>query len=80
MYNSEECTDEKLCGNKAGQVRSYIWKKEKRRCVWVGRGMGGVHNHPLNPEGEKKLLGGLNEITPQKIELARPTERRNARN
>lgn len=34
-------------------------------------------------KGEKfpsKPPGGFNEITPQKIELARPTEGRNARN
>lgn len=53
-----------------------------------GVGCGGVEEkkkspltHPHFPPTLKKtLLGGLNEITPQKIELAGPTEGRNARN
>lgn len=40
-----------------------------------------THPHlPQTPPQKKTLLGGLNEITPQKIELAGPTEGRNARN
>lgn len=79
MHKSEECTPIKklkLCGNKAGQLWSYIWRKKGG----VGVGEEKSHHYHPSPQKKKTLLGGLNEITPQKIELAGPTEGRNARN
>lgn len=57
---------------------SYGATFEKKREVG-GRREKSHHYHP-SPQKKKTLLGGLNEITPQKIELAGPTEGRNARN
>lgn len=82
MCESEKHTDKetvKQLGNKAGQVRCYIWGKKRGGGLKKRRKVPSpTLASPHTPQ--KTLLGGLNEITPQKIELAGPTEGRNARN